>query len=196
MEDFFMCFSMPNVDPLTQVLSTKPAEVVQEACQVLEKHGCPVKKELKSELYYSSTLCQVVFQVLHYANLIVTHAPTAQTDLQMCTHTHTYLSHPTPNTHTCIYPTPPPNTHTCTYPTPPPTHTHVLIPLHPQHIHMYLSHSTPQHRHMYLSHPTPQHTHMYLSHPPNTHMYLSHPPPPPTHTHVFIPPTPNSRRVF
>ena len=62
-------------DHLNQVLSTKPAEVVQEACRVLEKHDCPVKK-LKSELYYSSTLCQVVFQVLHYANLIVAHAPT------------------------------------------------------------------------------------------------------------------------
>ena len=62
-------------DYLKQVLLTKPAEVVQEACQVLEKHGYPVKK-LKSELYYSSTLCQVVFQVLHYANLIVAHAPT------------------------------------------------------------------------------------------------------------------------
>ena len=54
---------------LPQVLSTKPVEVVQEACQVLDKHGCTVKKELKSELYYSSTLCQVAFQVLHYANL-------------------------------------------------------------------------------------------------------------------------------
>ena len=42
-------------DHLAQVLLTKPAEVVQEACQVLEKHGCRVKKELKSELYYSST---------------------------------------------------------------------------------------------------------------------------------------------
>ena len=60
---------------LPQVLSTKPAEVVQEACHVLEKHGCHVKK-LKSELYYSSTLCQVVFQVLHYANVIVAYAPT------------------------------------------------------------------------------------------------------------------------
>ena len=57
-------------DHLAQVLSTKPAEVVQEACQVLEKHGCSVK-ELKSELYYSSTLCQVVLRVLHYANLMV-----------------------------------------------------------------------------------------------------------------------------
>ena len=56
-------------DHLNQVLSTKPAEVVQEGCQVLKKHGCPVEEELKSELYYSSTLCQVVFQVLHYANL-------------------------------------------------------------------------------------------------------------------------------
>ena len=63
-------------DHLNQVLSTKPAEVVLEACQVLEKHGCRVKKKLKSELYYSSTLCQVVFQVLHYANLAVAHAPT------------------------------------------------------------------------------------------------------------------------
>ena len=63
-------------DYLTQVLSIEPAEVVQEACQVLQKHGWPVKKELKSELYYSSTLCQVVFQVLHYANLIVAHAST------------------------------------------------------------------------------------------------------------------------
>ena len=60
---------------LALVLLTKPAEVVQEACQVLEKHGCSVK-ELKSELYNSSTLCQVVFQALHYANLIVAHAQT------------------------------------------------------------------------------------------------------------------------
>ena len=64
---------------LTQVLSAKPTEVVQEACQVLGKHGCPVKK-LKSELYYSSTHCQVVIQVLHYVNLIVAHALTVQID--------------------------------------------------------------------------------------------------------------------
>ena len=64
-------------DHLCQVLLTKPAEVMQEANQMLEEHGCHVKEELKSELYYSSTLCQVVFQVLHYDNLIVTHAPTA-----------------------------------------------------------------------------------------------------------------------
>ena len=38
-------------DHLPKVLSTKPAEVLQEACQVLEKHGCPVKK-LESELPY------------------------------------------------------------------------------------------------------------------------------------------------
>ena len=37
-------------DYLGLVLSTKPAELVQEACQVLEKHGCP-EKELKSELF-------------------------------------------------------------------------------------------------------------------------------------------------
>ena len=64
-------------DHLNQILSTKPADMVQEACHVLEKHGYHVKKELKSELYYSSTFCQVVFQVLHYASLIVPHAPTA-----------------------------------------------------------------------------------------------------------------------
>ena len=46
-------------DHLNQVLLTKPAEVVQEACQVLEEHGFPVEKELKSELYYSSTLCKL-----------------------------------------------------------------------------------------------------------------------------------------
>ena len=56
-------------DYLNQVLPTKPAEIVWEACQVLNKHGCYVKEELKSEIYYSSTLCQVVFQVLHYANI-------------------------------------------------------------------------------------------------------------------------------
>ena len=66
-------------DHLAQILLTEPAEVVQEACQVLEKHGWHVKKEVKSELYYSSTLCRVVFQVLHYANLIVAHAPTVET---------------------------------------------------------------------------------------------------------------------
>ena len=56
-------------DHLYKVLLTKPAEVVQEAILILEEHSCPVEEELKSELYYSSTLCQVVFQVLHYDNL-------------------------------------------------------------------------------------------------------------------------------
>ena len=64
-------------DHLCQVLLVKAAEVVQEAVQVLQEHGCHVNEELKSELYYSSTLCQVVLQVLHYDNLIVTHGPTA-----------------------------------------------------------------------------------------------------------------------
>ena len=63
-------------DHLVLILLTKPAEVVQEACQVLKKHGCRVKKELKSELYSSSTNCQVVFQILRYANVTVAHAPT------------------------------------------------------------------------------------------------------------------------
>ena len=97
------------VDDLNRILLTKPAEVVQEACQVLEKHDYPVKEELKSELYYCSTLCQVVFQVLHYANLIVAHAPTAFVHARTHTdHTRTYT-----HTHTHI--------HTHTH-----THTHVL----------------------------------------------------------------------
>ena len=73
---------------LALVLSLKPAKVVQEACQVLEKHGYPVK-ELKSELYYSSILCHVVFQALHYGNMIVAHAPTAFVHTHTHTHTHT-----------------------------------------------------------------------------------------------------------
>ena len=41
-------------DYLTQVLLTKPAEVVQEACQVMEKHGfLLIKEKLKSELLRS-----------------------------------------------------------------------------------------------------------------------------------------------
>ena len=83
---------------LTQVLSTKPAEVVQKAYLVLEKHGYSVKM-LKSELYYSSTLCQVVFSLLHYANLIVTHAPTAWTTTQ----THTFLFTRRHNTLSPVY---------------------------------------------------------------------------------------------
>ena len=54
---------------LNHVLLKKPTEVVQEACQVLEKHDCRLQEELKSELYYSSTLCQVLFRVMHYAHL-------------------------------------------------------------------------------------------------------------------------------
>ena len=38
-------------DYLNQVLLTKPTEVVQETCQLLEKHGWPVKEKVKSELY-------------------------------------------------------------------------------------------------------------------------------------------------
>ena len=76
-------------DHLNHVLVTKPAEVAQEACQVLEKHGYSMKK-LKSELYYSSTLRQVMFQVVHYANLIVAHAPTAFVHTHTHTHAHTH----------------------------------------------------------------------------------------------------------
>ena len=64
---------------MPQLLLTKPAEIVQEACQVLEKHGCPVKKESKSELYYSSTLCQIVFQA---------HAPTTFVHIHTCSDKH------------------------------------------------------------------------------------------------------------
>ena len=39
-------------DHLNEVLRIKPAEVVEEACQVMDKHGCRVDKDLKSELYY------------------------------------------------------------------------------------------------------------------------------------------------
>ena len=67
-------------DHLVLFLLTKPAEVVQEACQVLEKHGRLVTK-LKSELYYINALCQGVHQVLHYANTTVAHAPTTGTAL-------------------------------------------------------------------------------------------------------------------
>ena len=68
---------------LNEVLLTKSAEAVQKACQVMEKHGCPVEVELKSELYYSSTLCQVAFQVVR-ANLIVTHASDVRPPLGQC----------------------------------------------------------------------------------------------------------------
>ena len=38
-------------DYLAQVLLNKPAEVVKKAIPVLEKHGCHIMEELKSELY-------------------------------------------------------------------------------------------------------------------------------------------------
>ena len=41
-------------DHLPQVLS-----VVQEACQVLKKHGCRVEEELKSELYCIMPTCSL-----------------------------------------------------------------------------------------------------------------------------------------
>ena len=43
-------------DHLALVLLTKPVDVVQEACQVLDKHAYHVEEQLKSELFYSSTL--------------------------------------------------------------------------------------------------------------------------------------------
>ena len=41
---------------VTELLLTKSAVVVQEAIHVLKIHGCSVKKELQSELCYSSTV--------------------------------------------------------------------------------------------------------------------------------------------
>ena len=41
-------------DYLVHILLSKPAEVVQKATEVLEVHGCPVKKELKCELYITT----------------------------------------------------------------------------------------------------------------------------------------------
>ena len=64
-----------------------------------DKHGYLVEEELNSELYYSSTLWQVVFQVLHYANLIVACAKTAWTALMynstICSMMHTHVRTPT-----------------------------------------------------------------------------------------------------
>ena len=69
---------------------------------MLEKHGYPVKDELKSELNYSSTLCQVVFQGLHYSNLILASAPTACLFgcIQICGRTETDHAHE----HVCTLP--------------------------------------------------------------------------------------------
>ena len=60
------------MEDLNQILLTKPAEVVQEAHQMLEKHGWHVKM-LKSELYIvAHFVCQVMFRVLHYAMYVPT----------------------------------------------------------------------------------------------------------------------------
>ena len=80
------------MDHLALVLSTNPLEVLQEACQVLEKHGCPVK-EMKGGLYCSSRVRQVVLQVLHYDNLIVVRAYTNCKDL--CTQSMYQCCYPT-----------------------------------------------------------------------------------------------------
>ena len=51
LKDFSFSAKRSWEDHLADVLSTKPAEVVQEAVQVLEEHGCYVEVKLKSELY-------------------------------------------------------------------------------------------------------------------------------------------------
>ena len=51
-------------DHLTQALSTKSAEVVQEACHVLKEHGYPVK-ELKSKLFALIDMLCSDFCVIH-----------------------------------------------------------------------------------------------------------------------------------
>ena len=65
-------------DHLALVLSSKSTEVMQEACQVLEKHGHPMKEKLKSELHYilAPLTLQVVLQVLHYSHFILAHTCT------------------------------------------------------------------------------------------------------------------------
>ena len=55
-------------DQLAYVLLTKPAEVVQDACRVLEKHGYHIKKEVKSKLWYKYCIMLI--------NLIVAQALT------------------------------------------------------------------------------------------------------------------------
>ena len=65
-------------DHLAQVLLAKPADIVHQTCEVLENHGCPVKKELKSELSSSSTLPKMCFEYC----IMPTNC--------LCTHTHMY----------------------------------------------------------------------------------------------------------
>ena len=56
-------------DHLCQILLTKSAEVMQEAVQMLQEHGCCVQKKLKSEFYYNSTVLPVRYLMYesHYA---------------------------------------------------------------------------------------------------------------------------------
>ena len=121
---------------------------------MLEKHDCSVKK-LKSELYYSSTLCQVEFQVLHYASLIVAHAPTAFVHTHTCTdHTHTDR-----HTHTHIH------NHTHTYH----THTHIHT-----HAHAHIHTHTPHTHRTHTPHTHTPHTHTTHTHTPHTHTHTTY----------------------
>ena len=65
--------SWEREDPLTQILFTKPAEVVQEASQVLENHGFHVTK-LQSRfpvLHYDTIWCHI-----HASQTAVMYIPT------------------------------------------------------------------------------------------------------------------------
>ena len=85
-------------DHLAQGLSTKPAEVVQKACLVLEKHGCRVEK-LKGEFYtalYDEQKKVSCTAVAHFVNLCSKSAirqldsGTCTNCICMYTHTHTH----------------------------------------------------------------------------------------------------------
>ena len=78
-------------DRLAQFLSTKPAEVVQEACQVLEEHGCPVENELKSGLYFSSIA--IYFDKL-YIHTHMHMRTLTHTHICACTRTQTHFGAP------------------------------------------------------------------------------------------------------
>ena len=72
-------------DHLYKVVLFKPAEVVQETNQVLEKHGCHVE-ELKSEFCYI-----VFYQVVFMHSHTCTHTPTHPS------HKHTLVSSEDPS---------------------------------------------------------------------------------------------------
>ena len=99
-------------DHLYKVVLFKPAEVVQEMNQVLEKHGCHVE-ELKCEFCYI-VFCQVMFMHSHtythtHTHTLVSsqdspraHAPEGSGDetTHVYTHAHMCVTH---CTRTCMH---------------------------------------------------------------------------------------------